>query len=81
LRSADIPALPTNQAGGFARSIDFEGYEEIEIGISEGNGVGRFGLFDVGVKQTAPSDRSSVANARRWRTTDVAHALNPPGDC
>ena len=70
MRSADIPTLPTDQGGRFARGIDFEGNEKFESGISEGNVRGWLGgRLDMGVKQTAPSDRSSVANARRWRTT------------
>src|SRR3954463_9116513 len=76
-----FPPLPADEIGGFARGVDVEVNQEIEIGVCRRGLFGRLNrLFDVGVKETTASDRSSVPDTRRWRTTDDAHALNPSGD-
>jgi hypothetical protein len=78
LRSAGIPALPADHACSLSGGVDVEVNEEIEISFSEGKLLDRLvRLRDVGVKQAASPDRSSVPDARRWRTTDDAHELNP----
>jgi hypothetical protein len=57
LRSAGITALPANQVGGFARGVDVEVNQEIEIGGGERRLFDRLGcILDVGVKEAATPD-------------------------